>query len=217
MDTHERDALVQTLGPTEQQIYDALEHRKLSSTDLRQVAGGRSDGMTAEFNRLMEHGLIRLAGREARARGIPPRMFERVPLAEVEEQAGKYAARRPQGRRRKAGSKLAEMRRRQQGEFQGWHRTRKRILEETQLLTHVEKQAFWESVPEDELALVLDEIIELREWAEAAIEAINERNADDATRAKIEKLLVTNGRPDAEADNARAAAARLSAKLIPGD
>ena len=51
------------------------------------------------------------------------------------------------------------MRRRQQGEFQGWHRTRKRILEETQLLTHIEKQAFWESVPEDELALVLDEIL----------------------------------------------------------
>jgi hypothetical protein len=217
MDTDERDVLVQTLGSTEQQIYAALEHGRLSSTDLRQVAGGRSDGMTAEFNRLMEHGLIRLAGREARARGIAPRLFERVPLADVEAQAEKYVARRPKARRRKAGSKLAEMRRRQQGEFQGWHRTRKRILEETQLLTHIERQAFWESVPEDELALVLDEILELREWADAAIEAIGERNADDATRAKIEKLVATNGRTEAEEDNARAAVNRLSAKLIPSD
>jgi len=217
MDTDERDALVQTLGPTEQKIYAALEYGKLSSTDLRQVAGGRSDGMTAELNRLMEHGLIRLAGRETRARGIAPRMFERVPLAGVEDQAEKYSARRPKARRRKAGSKLAEMRRRQQGEFQGWHRTRKRILEETQLLTHIEKQAFWESVPEDELALVLDEILELREWADAAIEAISERQVDDTTRAKIEKLLATNGRTEAEVDTAHRHAARLTAKLIPGE
>jgi hypothetical protein len=217
MDNDERDSLVQTLGRTEQQIYAALEHGRLSSTDLRQVAGGRSDGMTAEFNRLMEHGLVRVVGREARARGMAPRMFERVPLADVEANAEKYAARRPKTRRRKAGSKLAEMRRRQAGEFQGWHRTRKRILEETQLLTHIEKQAFWESVPEDELALVLDEILELREWADAAIEAIGERNADDATRAKIDKLLVTNGRTEGEEDNARAAVERLSAKLIPSD
>ena len=97
MDNDERDTLVQTLGPTEQQIYAALEHGKLSSTDLRQVAGGRSDGMTAEFNRLMAHGLIRLAGREARARGIPPKMFERVALADIETQAGgtRLGGRRP--------------------------------------------------------------------------------------------------------------------------
>ena len=143
-------------GPLQQQIYEALKPGKLSSTDLRQVAGGRSDGMTAEFNRLMEHGLIRLAGREARARGIAPRMFERVPPADIEAQAEKYAARRPKARQRKAGSRLAEIGAVEQGEFQGWHRTRKRILEETQLLTHIEKQAFWESVPEDELAIVLD-------------------------------------------------------------
>jgi hypothetical protein len=64
---------------------------------------------------------------------------------------------------------------------------------------------------------VLDEILELREWADAAIEAIGERNADDATRAKIEKLLVTNGRSQGEEVNARAAVERLSAKLIPSD
>lgn len=216
MDTDQCNTLVQGFSPTEQRIYSALEAGKLSSTELRQAAG-RADGMTSELRRLMSHGLIRLAGRAPRERGIPPRMYERVPLPEVEAEAEKFAARRPKRRSRSPASKLSEMRRRQSGQFSGWHRTRKRILEETQLLTQLEPMAFWEAVPEDELDLVLDELLELREWVNAVIEAIHERKADDATRAKIEKLLATSGRTEAETETYRRHAATLSAKLVPDD
>lgn len=216
MTTDERDALVASLSPTERRIYAALERGKLSSTALRDAVG-RADGMTTELRRLMAHGLIRIAGRERRERGISPRVYEQVPLDEVEEAAAKFAARRPKRRRRSAGSKLAELRRRERGEFSRWHRTRKRILEETQLLTQVEQMAFWEAVPADELELALEEVLELREWADAAIEAIDERKADDATRAKIEKLRATSGRTRAEQETAHRHVERLSGKLIPSD
>ena len=195
MDIDERDVIVDRLSPTEQRIYAALEDGKQSSTELR---AGRADGMTAELRRLMGLGLIRLAGRAPAKSGIPPRMYERVSMAEIEAEAEKFAARRPTRRSRSAASKLTEMRRRQRGEFSGWHRTRTRILEETHLLVQLETMAFWEVVPDDELALVLDEVLELREWANAAIEAINERKTDDATRAKIMKLRATTGRTEAE-------------------
>jgi hypothetical protein len=212
MDTEERDALVGRLSPTEQRIYADLEGGKKSSTELR---AGRADGMTAEFRRLMGFGLIRLAGKAPAKAGIPPRLYERVPLHEIEAEAERFAARRPKRRSRSAASKLTEMRRRQRGEFSGWHRTRVRILEETQLLTQLETMAFWDVVPDDELDLVLDEVLELREWANAAIEAISERKTDDATRAKIKKLLSTNGRTDAEVAAARGRAEHLGARLIP--
>jgi hypothetical protein len=215
MDIDERDALVQGLSPTEQRIYAALEGGKLASTELRQAAGGRADGMTSEFRRLMSHGLIRVVGRAPRERGIKPRMYERVPLSEVEVEAEKFAARRPTQRSRSAASKLNEMRRREAGEFSGWHRTRKRILEETQLLTQVETMAFWDAVPEDELELVLDEVLDLRQWANAVIEAINERKMDDALRAKIEKMLATSGRNEHEKDTVRRKVDLLSSKVIP--
>jgi hypothetical protein len=144
-------------------------------------------------------------------------MYERVSMAEIEAEAEKFAARRPTRRSRSAASKLTEMRRRQRGEFSGWHRTRTRILEETHLLVQLETMAFWEVVPDDELALVLDEVLELREWANAAIEAINERKTDDATRAKIMKLRATTGRTEAEVATARHHVERLSARLIPRD
>ncbi len=212
MEIDELETLVKRLSPTEQRIYAALEGGKLSSTELR---AGRADGMTSELRRLMAHGLIRLAGRAPRERGIPPRMYERVPHAEVEAEVEKFASRRPTKRSRSAASKLVEMRRREQGEFSGWHRTRKRILEETHLLVQLEAMAFWEAVPDDELDLVLDEVLELREWTNAAIEAIHERKVDDAARAKIRKLLATNGRSEAEVATARRHAERLGAKLIP--
>ena len=215
MDIDERDALVQGLSPTEQRIYAALEGGKLASTELRQAAGGRADGMTAELRRLMSHGLIRVVGRAPRERGIKPRMYERVSLSEVEAEAEKFAARRPTRRSRSAGSKLNEMRRREAGEFSGWHRTRKRILEETQLLTQVETMAFWDAVPEDELELVLDEVLDLRQWVNAVIEAINERKMDDALRARIEKMLATSGRNEHEKDIVRRKVDLLSSKLIP--
>lgn len=214
MELDDRDALLQQLSPTEQRIYAALEGGKLSSTELR-TAAARADGMTTELRRLMSHGLIRLAGRAPCDRGIAPRMYERVPMAEVEPEAEKFAARRPTKRRRSAGSKLTEMRQRERGEFSNWHRVRKRLLEETQLLTQLETMAFWESVPDDELEMVLDEVLELPEWANAVVEAVHERQADDATRDKIKKLLATSGRTQAEIKTARRHVERLSAKLIP--
>ena len=72
-------------------------------------------------------------------------------------------------------------------------------------------------MPLDELALVLEEVLDLRAWANAAIEAIGEWNADDATRAKIEKILATNGRTDAETATAHRKAEQLGTKLIPSD
>ena len=216
MNIDERDVLVQGLGRTEQRIYAELERGKLSSTELRQ-ATGRADGMTSELRRLMRSGLIRVAGRAPSARGIPPKMYQQVPLSEVEAEVEKFAARRPPRRSRSAASKLSEMRRRESGEFAGWHRTRKRILEETHLLTQVETMAFWDVVPEDELDLVLEEVLDLKAWANAAIEAINERKADDATRAKIKKLSDTNGRTEAEIETARRLGEQLSHKLIPKD
>lgn len=214
MELHDCEALVQRLSPTEQRIYAELEGGKRSSTELREAAS-RADGMTTELRRLMSHGLIRLAGRAPRERGIPPRMYERVPMADVEAEAEKFAARRPTKRRRAAASKLNEMRRRERGEFSSWHRVRKRLLEETQLLTQLETMAFWEAVPEDELTMALDEVLDLREWVDAVIEAVHDRKSDDATRQKIKKLLATRGRTGAEIETARRHASRLEAKLMP--
>jgi hypothetical protein len=60
-------------------------------------------------------------------------------------------------------------------------------------------------------------VLDLRDWADAAIEAIGERQADDATRAKIDKLRATNGRTSAEEETARKHVERLSGRLIPRD
>jgi hypothetical protein len=216
MTTDERDALLAALSPTEQRIYTGLERGKLSSSRLRE-ATGRIDGMTTELRRLMELGLLRVAGKEERARGIRPAIYERVPLSEVEGEAAKFAARRPRRGRRSPGSKLAEMRRIKRGEFSLWHRTRKRILEETQLLTQLEPMAFWTAVPTDELEMVFAELLELRDWTDAVIQAIYERQVDDKTRATIGKILKMDGRTPAEQEAARGHATRLSRKLIPRD
>jgi delta 1-pyrroline-5-carboxylate dehydrogenase len=87
------------------------------------------------------------------------------------------------------------------------------VLELTQIVVQAEKMSFWEVAPDDERALVLNELHNLHEATQEAIAALEMRERDDATREKIEKLRTTNGRTSAEAATSRRLAKRLEDKL----
>ena len=75
--------------------------------------------------------------------------------------------------------------------------------------------AFWEAAPTDELDWVRQEIEDLVEWGARALEAIETRQEDDATRRKIAKLRDANtaGRTEHEIATAMRMAEKLADRV----
>jgi hypothetical protein len=73
--------------------------------------------------------------------------------------------------------------------------------------------AFWSAAPPDELEWVRKEIEDLVEWGQQALEAIQTRQEDDATRRKIAKMQNTTGRTVHEIEVARRKAEKLAERL----
>lgn len=204
----------------EQRVYEALRvNGPMSDPQLRQVLGSSGSGPRDALAKLLPIGLVRHTGR-ASAPG-KAMLYEATPASEVEAAVERYAVRKPRRTTRRArsapGPRLAELRRMEPGDFRQWHAVRQRVLAQTKLLYRVDKMAFWESAPADELELVLDEVLELRAWCEDVIAAIGERAEHESVKAKVTKLRATNGRTASEQETARRLADRISRKLIQQD
>src|SRR4051794_161020 len=168
---------------TEQRVYAALRERgPMSDMQLREFLGSRGSGPRDALKKLLPIGFVRLAGR-AGTHG-KPWLYEATLPSDVETAAESYAARTPKRKRRKASTnnKLSDLRRMQPGDFREWHAVRQRILSQTKLLTRVDTMAFWETAPLDELELVLEEVVELQDWAEDVIASIGERSEHEAIK-----------------------------------
>jgi hypothetical protein len=166
--------------------------------------------------RLAELGLIQPAGTEKTGAAI----YKATPTGQVEAAARKFANAIKRGKQRKprgqsAAAKLAEMRRMVPGEWSRFDRTRRTILRLGPALEAIQPMAFWEAAPPDELDWVRQEIEDLVEWGQQALEAIKTRKDDDATREKISKLRDpnTSGRTEHEIANARRLADKLAERL----
>jgi hypothetical protein len=165
--------------------------------------------------RLAELGLIQPAGR---IRGAA--IYKATPTGQAEATAKRFATALKRGKKRKRrgpspAAKLTEMRKMSRGDWSQFDRTRKTILRLGPALEAVEPMAFWEAAPADELNWVRQEIADLVEWGQRALEAIDTRQEDDSTREKIAKLLDPNtaGRTDAEIASARRLAEKFRKRL----
>lgn len=216
MTENELAATLAALAGTDRRVYAALrEAGKMTDRMLREELGSRGSGPRNALEKLLELGLVRPADK-AQSPGRP-QLYERTPLGEVEQQAAKYGARKPRRREAKgtpASSRLGRLRRQEQGNWTDWQHTRRRILEETMLLYSIDKMAFWNVAPEDELEFVLDEVVALREWCDQVLCALGQRRADDSKRRKIEKMIGNlNGRTPAEIAALQKKAAELRSTL----
>jgi hypothetical protein len=166
--------------------------------------------------RLAELGLIQPAGRETTGAAI----YKATPTGQAEAAARKFANALKYGKKRKGrgpspAARLAEMRKMTPGEWSQFDRTRRTILRLGPALEAIEPMAFWEAAPPDELEWVRQEIEELVEWGQRALEAVKTRQEDDATRRKIAKLRDpnTSGRTEHEIAAARRRADKLAERL----
>jgi hypothetical protein len=164
--------------------------------------------------RLAELGLIQPAGVTATGAG----RWKVTPRGDVEGAARRFANAQKRRRKSRRGrsplATLAQMRRTIQGDWTQWQKTRRTILTLGAALEAVEPMAFWLSAPEDERRWVRDEIADLVEWGQNALDAFDQRHADDKVRDKITKLTENmSGRTHAEQQAARSRAEALRAKL----
>jgi hypothetical protein len=166
--------------------------------------------------RLAELGLIQPAGKTATGAAV----HKATPAGQVEAAARKFANALKRTKKRKTrglspAAKLAEMRKMLPGEWSQFDKTRRTILRLGPALEAIEPMAFWESAPPDEIEWVRQEIEDLVEWGQRALDAIKTRQEDDATRRKIAKLGDPNtaGRTEHEIATARRRAERLAERL----
>lgn len=166
--------------------------------------------------RLAELGLIQPAGKTATGAAV----HKATPEGQVEAAARKFANALKRTKKRKRGglspaAKLAELRKMAPGDWSQFDKTRRTILRLGPALEAVEPMAFWDSAPADELEWVRQEIEDLIEWGQRALDAMQTRQEDDATRRKIAKLRDANnsGRTEHEIVAARRAAEKLAERL----
>lgn len=166
-------------------------------------------------HRLAQLGLIQPAGKGSMGAAT----YKLTPPGQTEASARIFENALKRGKRRKRAqspaAKLAEMRRIVPGEWSQFDRTRKTILRLGPALESVEPMAFWEAAPADELEWVRQEIEDLVQWGIRALDAIEIRKQDDATRDKVAKLLDANtaGRTEHEIATARRLAKKLTQRL----
>jgi hypothetical protein len=209
------DAFRRSGSMTDKELQEALPTTEwLTSKGLPFTAVGME--VRTLRRRLAELGLIQPAGRTATGAA----MHKATPPGQAEAAARKFAnaLKRTKKRKRQGlspAAKLAQMRKMMPGEWSQFDKTRKTILRLGPALEAIEPMAFWEVAPPDELEWVRQEVEDLVEWGQRALEALKTRQDDDATRRKIAKLSDGNtaGRTEHEISAARRAVEKLAERL----
>jgi hypothetical protein len=204
---------VADLPPKRRSLYEMIAERgPVTQRDMHEASGrkGKSAAFKEHLRPLEFAGLIRKAGR----RRLPGSnasawLYAAVPADQVEAQRRRgrvYPTPSPQDVSRPS-------RRLERGEFSGWVRARRRILENIELLIAIEPMVFWEAADSDDLEGVVRDLTVLREWIDCVADAFDMRQADDKTRDRIEKLRDVAGREPSEAPSYLAKADELERKL----
>jgi hypothetical protein len=104
---------------------------------------------------------------------------------------------------------------RERGEYSIFYTTRVRAIRLINEVKHIGTQALWDAAPRDDLGRVAEEFVALYEALDIAMEQLLARADDDEMRAKIAKMIETNGRTPKEMAVFRAGAQNLKKKLLP--
>lgn len=196
----------------------AASREAFCAPDYYRMEGTGNHGLTGELEQLCKLGLIRPIGRRPSGRGGPPPMhYERVDREHVDHASKSY---QPRKRKRRAGSqsRISEPKVAEQGDIMVWIRTRKAAVQLIGLLTTMlPSQSLWRCIPDGDLELIVDLLVELDEAEELTLDALWLRVEDDDLRAKIAKLLDTRGREPEEARSYRRLAEKMKRKRIVRD
>jgi hypothetical protein len=176
---------------------------------------GRTNGMTPEMRRLMKRGLVREAGRDlsATTNGMKPRLYEPVPLDQVEAAQAAYVDPpvRSSGGAASARRRLSAVPKRQPGDRLDGLVLRRTALRALAALESLEDAglAFWDEMTVEEMKMLVGELGDVQEAIVRMLGYMALRVDDDVTLAKIEKMLVTNGRTEHEQATAKVLIAKL--------
>ena len=216
--------LVAGMSRSKRAIYARLEAEGPQAAFELAKALGRGDGLTKEIRALLREGLIQRAGTRWTGRNRAGVAYAVTPFEEIEQerevakkhrqteqkekQRGSnghvpFADRRNDGRRMVKGGNASE-----------WIRTRQRVLESFPVLVNVDAMTYWESVPQDEYAYVVEEVLALHEWCVTALGSALRRTLNEENKRKVEKLLATHGREPEEKASFEAKAAELRRRLL---
>jgi hypothetical protein len=211
MTENEFNKLVAGMTPVYRIILAEAAKGPVSGPRLREPTG-RSDGMTAELRKLRALGLIRDVGfdEEATTPGVKPRLYARVPLADMEAAAAEFAKRRARAKKRKSRPGVAEKPERVRGKPSLAILVRRNTL---MLAEHFRKisseMVFWDEATHEDLVALVECMGEVTDAMADLAESLHERLDDDAARTKIAKLLETNGRTEHEIRSAQGLARKL--------
>jgi hypothetical protein len=180
---------------------------------------GRPDGMTKELDRLMKLGLLRAVGRDLAATtgGPKPMVYERVPLAQIEDARVRYAERAAKTekddkakRRSPVRQRIADLPKRVEGNRLYAMRVRRNTLLLSQSLQTIDREmVFWDEGTPDEWAYFVYDLGMLMDAVEGLIENLHVRLDDDVIRARLAKLREQNGRTQHEIQAANGLIAKL--------
>lgn len=178
---------------------------------------GPGHWLAAEYDFLCSLGIMREVGMLPGHRKTLAMHYELTPVDEVARAAAEWSRRVPRkkSKRRTSKREMLRMPTRDAGDAVVWIRTRKGIDGLCDLLTALlPAQALWDCIPDEDLAILADDLANLEDAVQTAWETLSERVVDDAERERIQKLRNTTGRTPEEARSFRAMADKLNAKRI---
>ena len=219
MEQDQYAAVIAKLPGMEARIVAEMRVRGMMTARELQDVTGQRNGHTDELRRLQRLGLVRMMGRQPPqpgVKGIRPMRYAAVPMEEVEQARDNYKAQRPRKKRpRTPGAQMEEIRSLQweDGEFEQFYRWRIQMIRYCQLVQQGAEMTFWESVPNDDLAWVVEEIGDVIAASRLMLECAGMRADDLDTLAKIEALENPSGRFEAEYETSRKFAARLRKRM----
>lgn len=193
-----------------------------SLADGRRWQWSRADYPTGARTELESEGLIRTA----RKRQGTARVYEITPAKQIAEQRARFKRQQTKSRQlgrplKGASGRVAYYRKleRELGTLSRarWIEARRRVVELSRHLKYMHEDqgmVFWKNVPADELAIVYEEVLAMKSWAEDVLNSCDIVRGDAETRDLILKLRNTNGRPPEEIPLFAAKADELEAKLL---
>jgi hypothetical protein len=111
--------------------------------------------------------------------------------------------------KRPDNARIGAMKKREVGDLALWWRTRRLTLQCIKNLMSLEPMILWRNVDAEDTLEVLDDLIELRQWADMAITGVQSRVDVSKIDEKIAVLENPNGRTGPEREAALAAANKL--------
>jgi hypothetical protein len=219
MTENEFNKLVAGMKPVYRIIMAEAAKGPITGPRLR-APTGRSDGMTGELRKLQRLGLIREAGVDDTATTAQkPKMYVKVPLAEVEAEAERYAKvalaeaeaeAKPKRGRNPVQARLASLPKRVEGNRLYAMRVRRNTLLLSQSIQTIDREmVFWDEGTPDEWAYFVYDLGMLMDAVEGLVENLHVRLDDDVIRARLAKLREQNGRTQHEIQAANGLIAKL--------